>query len=67
MEFFKHPKKVCMSYKEHMFLSLGFSAELFIGSIKALVHAIYPDAYITSTSDVIKSIDQKIKESGCKK
>ena len=55
---FKHPKNVNMTYFEHLKLSLYFSYELFIGSIKAFVHAIYPDMFITSTSDLVHNIQQ---------
>lgn len=63
--FFTHPNKVCMSYFEHMKLSLGFSKTLFVGSIKALIHAFFPNAFITSTSDVNRQIANELSESGC--
>ena len=65
--FFKHPNQGCMSYKEHMLLSLGFSKDFFEGGVKAVVHAFYPDAYITSTTDTLNEIQQKIKIKGCHK
>ena len=65
--FFKHPNQVCMSYKEHMLLSLGFSKDFFVGGVKAVVHAFYPDVYITSTTDTLNEIQQKIKIKGCHK
>tara|TARA_Y100000741_G_scaffold307246_1_gene249987 strand:- start:243 stop:485 length:243 start_codon:yes stop_codon:yes gene_type:complete len=63
---FKHPAKVCMSYSQHMLFSLGLSKDFFIASTKAFVHAIYPDSYITSSSDAIIDIDNKMKKVGCK-
>ena len=65
--FFTHPNAVCMTYFEHMKLSLGFSKTLFVGSIKAFVHAFLPNAYITSTTDINKKMIRELKESGCKK
>ena len=62
---FKHPKEVCMSYLEHCMLSLKFSYMLFVGSIKALTHAIYPDMYVTSTSDLLVDIKKKMEVAGC--
>ena len=41
--FFTHPSKVCMTYFEHMKLSLYFMKILYIGSIKAFIHAFIPD------------------------
>ena len=63
--YFRHPNKVCMSYFQHLSLSLGFSNKLFIGSLKAYVHAIIPSVYITSTSDLIDDIYGQMKNVGC--
>jgi hypothetical protein len=63
--YFQHQNAVCMTYFEHMRLSLGFSATLFIGSFKAIVHAFLPNYFITSTTDVWKQIGQELKEAGC--
>jgi len=64
---FKHPKNVCMSYLEHCMLSLNFSYILLLGSIKSFFHAIYPDIYVTSTSDLIVDIKKKMEVAGCHK
>ena len=66
MSFFKHPAKVCMTYKKHCLFSLGVSSQFLQGSYKALVHAFIPDVYITSTSDIVKDINYKLKASGCR-
>ena len=62
---FKHPKEVCMTYLEHATLSFKFSCMLFVGSIKAFIHAIYPDICVTSTSDLIVDIKKKMENAGC--
>ncbi len=64
---FKHPSKVCMSYFQHFKFSMEMSAHLLIGSYKAFIHSLYPDVYITSTSDCVKHISKRLDESGCKK
>ncbi len=64
---FRHPSKVCMSYLEHCKFSLGLSYSLGIGCIKAFIHALLPDYYITSTSDLVVEIQEKIEKAGCKK
>lgn len=64
--FFTHPNKVCMSYFEHMKLSLGFSKTFCIGSMKAFAHAFFPNAFITSTSDINKQIADELSKSGCR-
>ncbi len=65
--FFTHPNSVCMTYFEHMKLSMGFSKTLFVASLKALVHAFLPNVYITSSSDVTKKMIRDLKNSGCNK
>lgn len=65
--FFKHPKSVCMTYIEHFKFSFFLSYMLALGSFKALIHAILPDFYITSSSDLVEELKFKIENSGCKK
>ena len=64
---FDHPNKNCMSYLEHAKLSLTFSGMLFVGSIKAFIHAVIPDVYSKSTTDLIQEIDSMISKAGCHK
>ena len=56
-----------MSYffKRHAKLSLTFSGML--GSIKAFIHAVIPDVYSKSTTDLIQEIDNMIVKMGCHK
>ena len=63
---FNHPKNVCMSYCEHFLLSMSFAKIFAIASMKAFLHAIYPDIYITSTSDAINDIQKILKSKGCR-
>lgn len=55
---FKHLKEVEMSYCEHFNRSFEFSIKFFVSSIKACVHAIYPDVFTTSTTDSIKELSK---------
>ena len=64
---FEHPRKVCMTYMEHFTLSGEMAIVLGVGSIKAIIHAIYPDMFITSTTDTINYIQKILSESGCRK
>ena len=41
--YFKHPNSVCLSYFNHLKLSLYFSKKFFIASIKAFIHAFLPN------------------------
>jgi len=63
----KHPNSNGMGYFKHMYYSLKFAIMLFIASIKALLHALFPFLFSTSTSDVIRDINKIQKQIGCKK
>lgn len=63
--FFTHPNAVCMTYFEHMKLSLGFSKTFFVGSLQAVTHAFFPNAFITSTTDIHAKIGKELSEAGC--
>lgn len=58
--FFKHLNKVNMSYFEHMKHSLSISKMYFEGGVKAILHAVYPNVYETSSTDIQKEIYYKL-------
>lgn len=58
--FTKHPHSLGLTYWQHMKGSLGYSYNLFSGSIKASVHAIFPFLYETSTSDTVEKIREEL-------
>lgn len=64
---FIHPNSVCMSYFEHMEFSLSLSGYLLVGSMKAFVHSIFPNYFITSSSDLVKNMAEKLDNAGCRK
>ena len=64
---FNHPKNVCMTYIQHLKLSFNFSWLFFKGCVLALIHAVIPDFFITSTSDIKNEIDYLLKTNGCRK
>ena len=64
---FKHLPEVCMNYSEHLFLSLHLSLMFFTGGVYAAIHAVYPDIFPSSSTDISNRIVQKIKKSGCTK
>ena len=66
MRLFRHPKEVCMTYWQHARLSFNFSYIFLKASKEAFIHAIYPDKYITSTSDTVKEITKILDKSGCR-
>jgi hypothetical protein len=57
---FKHLREMNMDYFEHMHVSLNYALILFISCFKALVHSFIPDLFITSTSECILEINNKL-------
>jgi hypothetical protein len=49
-----------MYYFEHMKHSLSLSKLYFEGSVKAIVHAVYPNVYETSSTDIHKKINNNL-------
>lgn len=64
---FQHANENCMSYIEHAMLSLNLSSKLFMGSIKAFIHAFIPNLYKTSSSDLLYELQTIINNAGCHK
>ena len=57
----KHLQDVNMSYTEHMMFSLNLS-KIFLGAgFKAIIHAFFPDVLITSSTDSIELLNDKMK------
>ena len=57
----QHLKDVDMTYWEHLQFSLSLSKIFLEASFKAIVHAFLPDVYITSSTDNIKLLQNKMK------
>lgn len=64
--FVSHPQNVCMTYLEHLQFSCSLAYTLSIGAVKALIHAFFPNMYITSTTDLANDLQKKIELAGCK-
>ena len=65
MKWFSHPSDVCMTYIEHLKLSITFSYLMQKGAIKSLIHAFLPDFCVTSTSDINEKLTTLLKNNGC--
>ena len=63
---FKHPSDVCMTYLQHCKFSLSLSFQFAYASFAAFIHAIYPDVYVTHSTDTIDSIKKQMKNVGCR-
>jgi hypothetical protein len=58
---FHHPRAVGMTYGEHVRFSIWLAWQFAVASAQAIVHAIYPDVYITSSTDAASRIAQRIR------
>ena len=65
--FFQHPNSVCMSYIKHAQFS-GYLGSVFLSnSMKAFTHALFPNIFISSTSDFAQELPRILENAGCKK
>lgn len=54
--FKKHPLDHNMTYYQHFKRAINMSLKLSYASICLIIHAIYPDFFKTTASDIIKTI-----------
>ena len=64
---FNHPRNVCMTYLEHFKVSMNLSKIFLLASLKDFIHAIYPDFFITSSTDTVEKAKKIMNSAGCHK
>ena len=55
-----------MTYLEHFVFSARLAVALAVGAVQAMVHAVWPDVYVTATSDLVDWLTQTLKDAGCR-
>lgn len=60
MPAFEHLHEVGMTYGEHARFSLSLAWQFAVASVKAIVHALYPDVWITSSTDTLEDMQRRI-------
>jgi len=65
IDFTTHPKNVCMTYKTHFAFSLKLSFKFALASVKAFIHALIPNVFISSSTEALNDINKIVKNSGC--
>ena len=60
--FKKHPEENNMTYLQHMCFSLHLSAAFLSASMCAFVHAIVPELFKTSSSDLVRSLNKLLHD-----
>lgn len=62
---FEHLPRVCMSYCAHFCFSMYLAKEFSIAALCAVVHAFYPDALVTHSTDTVARLRQILADAGC--
>ena len=58
--FTEHPDAVGESYTEHMHVALSFAGPLLLAGLAALVHAFLPFLCVTTASQTVKRLNERI-------
>lgn len=58
--FTRHPATVGESYGEHFLAATGFGLRMLFGAVACLVHAVLPFLFVTTGSDVIRSLNNRM-------
>jgi hypothetical protein len=64
--FYNHPNKVCLTYNTHFKLSMTLSIKFAIASFKALIHALFPPFFISSSTNTVNEINELLIQNKCK-
>ena len=57
--FTAHPSSVGETYGEHFAFALAFGARMALGGLAAMVHAVFPFAFITTASRVLDELNAR--------
>ena len=57
--FTTHPASVGESYGEHCGFALTFGARMTLGGLAAMVHAVFPFAFITTASRMLDELNAR--------
>jgi hypothetical protein len=57
--FTAHPASVGESYAEHCAFAFAFGARMAVGGVVAMVHAIFPFAFITTASRTLDELNAR--------
>jgi len=57
-----HLETVNESYFRHMFLAMGFAFSMLWGAIACFIHAIFPNTFQKTGSDIIRKLHDRMVE-----
>lgn len=58
--FTRHPATVGESYGEHFLAATGFGLRMSLGAAACLVHAVLPFLFVTTGSDMIRTLHDRM-------
>ena len=58
----KHLSELNANYSDHMWFSMSLGCKLAEGSVKAFLHALFPDMYVTSTTQTVIDIQNELDD-----
>jgi len=58
--FSRHPATVGESYGEHFLAATGFGLRMLLGAAACLVHAVLPFLFVTTGSDMIRTLNDRM-------
>lgn len=64
---FSHLQEINVSYYDHLFMALGYAKEAIHAAFIFTIHGIFPDIFVTSGSEIIHKLNNKIKNRSIKK
>jgi Family of unknown function (DUF6356) len=57
--FTAHPASVGETYGQHFAFALAFGARMVLGGLAAMVHAVFPFAFVTTASRVLDDLNAR--------
>jgi hypothetical protein len=55
-----HLKNINLSWGRHLYFALGLASKLFLLSLTAVVHGIFPFIFISKVSDKIHKLNEEL-------
>ena len=60
--FIDHPRSVGESYGAHRATAWGFGSRLFVASLAAFVHGLFPGLCKTTASQIVRELNRRLDE-----
>ncbi len=64
---FNHLRDINLSYYDHLLVALDYAKDALNASLIFTFHALFPDIFVTTGSEIIDKLNNKIKNNSIKK